>query len=101
MNSLFTGLLALLTNMFFKAEVVVVQGLTTIGLQLPLEEAAIVQDAIQAMRNDLTAGKSVGEALADAYTVFYNEEKTEFSKVGQATLALFAAALQAAQGVNQ
>lgn len=97
MNNLFTGLVAILTNAFYKVETVVVQGLTTIALQLPGEEMAIVNDALKAIQADLAAGKSIGTAAADAWTVFYSEEKTEFSKTGQAIVTLFVQALTAAE----
>lgn len=98
MGNIFNGLIAIFTNMFFKAETVVLQGVAAILGELPGDETAIVQDALTAISKDLSAGKSIGEAAADAWTTFYSEEKTEFSKVGQQVVQLFITALETANG---
>lgn len=55
------------------------------------DEAQILHDSIDQFTKDRAAGKSFGEAAADALSVFYNEEKGEVSKVVQKAFELFLA----------
>lgn len=64
----------------------IVQGLVMLGE----DEAKIFLDALNAMLADIKAGKTWSAALADAMTVFYNEEHGEGQKLGLAALEFFA-----------
>lgn len=95
MGGLYANLLAILTSLFVKAETVLVQAFSTIVLELPGDESKILHDSLAVVSADLKAGKGVGEATADAFTVFYNEEKGEVSKVTKQLFLALVAALEA------
>lgn len=64
-----------------------VSGVFTLILnELPDDEVQILHDAVKQFSDDLHAGKTPGEAAANAWAVASNEEGKELSKLGNLLL---------------
>jgi len=95
LNALIAQLLAWFQNTGVTVVAKLTLSATTIVQQLPADEQQILADAQTKVLSDIQAGKSAGEALADGWTVFYNEERSEASKVGLQLFTAFCTALGA------
>lgn len=62
--------------------------------EIPDAEAQILHDAMAQFSTDLHAGKSFGEAAADAWTLVKNAEAAELGRVGTHLLEAFIAQLE-------
>lgn len=84
--------LALFAAKFSRVGAALLAALISVGSELPDEEQTVLFDAVSAANADVQAGKSIGTAIADGWTVFYNEEK---GVVNQTAKYLFAALVSA------
>lgn len=89
-------ILTLLKELEAKVLGVFIPGLLEIGLGIPKDEVAAFSATVATLKADLAAGKGYGEAMADAWTTFYNAEKSEFTNVLADLLSLIENSLKAA-----
>lgn len=93
---MFSNLLTYLINLFgptvLTIETKVAQTLIAIVGEQPADQTKILHDAMAQFTADRAAGKSYGEAAADALTVFFAEEKGEADKVTTQLFQSFLAA---------
>ncbi len=77
-----TAFIASLVAQFTGVQAALIAGLASIAGFLPADEKAILYKALKAAQTDIAAGKTPGQAVADAWSTFYNAEITEANKVG-------------------
>lgn len=94
MNNILAYLAKLFGPMLLSIETKVVGAFTTIVGEQPADQQKILHDAMAAFTADRIAGKSYGEAAADALNVFFKEEGGEFNKVTQQLFQAFLAATE-------
>lgn len=95
MNDILTYLEGIFKSLVVSIETKLAGAFSAIITELPGDESKILHDAMSNFTSDRAAGKTYGEAAADALTVFYSEERGEVSKIG---LQLFQAFLAATEG---
>jgi hypothetical protein len=86
-------LIASFTSELGVIDAAVLVALAAVAAFLPGDEQTILYNALKAAKADIDAGKSVGTAIADAWTTFYQAELAEANKVGQFLLGAILNAL--------
>lgn len=88
-----TSILAYITALFApivnSIETKLLGAFTAVVSEQPADQKQILHDSIAKFTADRAAGKSYGEAAADALTVFYDGEKAEGGKVAKALFSAF------------
>lgn len=82
-----------LAAQFAGVEAALIAGLAAVAGFLPEDEKAVLYNALKAAQADVAAGKSIGQAVADAWTSFYSGELSEANKVAQYLLGAVLSAL--------
>lgn len=85
--------IASLAAQFAGVQAAILAALAGVAGFLPGDEQAVLYNALKAAQADLQAGKPVGQAVADAWTNFWNSELTEANKVAQFLLGAILSAL--------
>lgn len=85
--------IASLAAQFAGVQAAVLAALAAVAGFLPAGEQGILYQALSQARNDLAAGKSPGQCVADAWTAFYQGEISEANKIGQFLLGAILTAL--------
>lgn len=94
MSQLLTYIIALFAPVVNAIETKLVGAFGAIVTEQPEDQQKILHDSIDQFTKDRAAGKSYGEAAADALTTFYQGEAAEGNKV---TTQLFNAFLAATE----
>lgn len=78
---------------FGVVEAAMLAALSACAAFLPADEQQVLYNALKVAQADVAAGKPIGQAVADAWTAFYQGELAEANKVGQFLLGAILNAL--------